>query len=138
MITADGPRYHNGHLGVLEIGSATSTVLVCRECKCGEKFLSLKMSDAYAFILSDTIETETAALQYDTEQTCLRYLKDHMIEQQLHQKSHLEYLLNVLTKPLPKSYLTLDASRPWIIYWTLCAYALLGQSNNTFNCPSST
>ncbi|KAG5437281.1 hypothetical protein PCANB_001074 [Pneumocystis canis] len=71
---------------------------------------------------------QTSTLQYNTEQACLRYLENNKIERKLHRELHLKYLLNLLANPLPKSYLTLDASRPWIIYWTLCAYALLGQS----------
>lgn len=81
----------------------------------------------HPLILPDTIETETLTLQNQTEQICLPYLIENE-NPQLYQKTHIEYLLNILTKPLPKSYLTLDASRPWIIYWTLCAYALLGKS----------
>lgn len=78
-------------------------------------------------ILPDIVQTETAAIQYETEQICLRYLTG-TTKPQFHQIKHLKYLTDILTNPLPKSYLVLDASRPWIIYWTLCAYALLGQS----------
>lgn len=81
----------------------------------------------HPLILQDIIQTETATLQDQTEQICLPYLTKE-VNPKLDQKTHVEYLLNILTNPLPKSYLTLDASRPWIIYWTLCAYALLGQS----------
>ncbi|CCJ29712.1 unnamed protein product [Pneumocystis jirovecii] len=86
------------------------------------------MHNIHPLILPDIVETETAAVQLETERICMRHLSDNIHEPQLNLTSHITYLLNVLTKPLPKPYIALDASQPWIIYWTLCAYSLLGQS----------
>jgi len=45
---------------------------------------------------------------------------------QLLRGKHSEYLTRALTLPLPPSYVSLDASRPWIIYWTLHSLDMLG------------
>mmetsp|Transcript_18063 Transcript_18063/g.51712 ORF Transcript_18063/g.51712 Transcript_18063/m.51712 type:complete len:547 (+) Transcript_18063:140-1780(+) len=45
-------------------------------------------------------------------------------------QKHIEYLTRALDRPLSPSYVSLDASRPWIIYWSLHSLDLLdGQPN---------
>jgi protein farnesyltransferase subunit beta len=38
---------------------------------------------------------------------------------------HIKYLLSGLLKPLPKSFVGLDASGPWVMYWILHSMELL-------------
>jgi len=40
-------------------------------------------------------------------------------------QKHIEYLTRALDRPLSPSYVSLDASRPWIIYWSLHSLDLL-------------
>jgi len=40
-------------------------------------------------------------------------------------QKHAEYLTRALDRPLSPSYVSLDASRPWIIYWSLHSLDLL-------------
>ena len=40
-------------------------------------------------------------------------------------QSHISYLESGLMNPLPKSFVGLDASGPWIIYWILHSLELL-------------
>lgn len=40
-------------------------------------------------------------------------------------EKHSTYLNRALTRPLASSYVSLDASRPWIVYWTLHSLDLL-------------
>ena len=44
---------------------------------------------------------------------------------QLLRQKHSEYLTRALTRTLAPSYVSLDASRPWIIYWTLHSLDML-------------
>lgn len=40
---------------------------------------------------------------------------------------HIRFLRNLGLMPkLPRGFVSLDASRPWIMYWVLCALKLLG------------
>lgn len=39
---------------------------------------------------------------------------------------HVAYCRNALLRPLSSSYISLDASRPWMIYWSLHSLDLLG------------
>lgn len=45
----------------------------------------------------------------------------------LNRKAHIAWLKGLLN-PLPTPYTTLDASRPWLIYWVVHSLALLGAS----------
>lgn len=44
----------------------------------------------------------------------------------LHRELHVEFLQRGLSEPLRPSFISLEASRPWIIYWILHALDLLG------------
>lgn len=45
----------------------------------------------------------------------------------LDRDSHIEFLQRGLSQPLKASYMSLEASRPWIAYWILHGLDLLGQ-----------
>lgn len=49
----------------------------------------------------------------------------HQYDICLLRSKHTVYCYNALTKPLPASYFSLDASRPWMIYWNLHSLDLL-------------
>jgi protein farnesyltransferase subunit beta len=40
--------------------------------------------------------------------------------------SHISYLLNALSNPLSRGFVSLDASHPWMVYWCLHSLDLLG------------
>src|SRR5271169_7151969 len=41
---------------------------------------------------------------------------------------HITFLTRLgLQTQLPRPFVALDASRPWMMYWTLCALKLLGE-----------
>ena len=44
----------------------------------------------------------------------------------LHRDRHIAYVRKALFEGLPTTMLSLDASRPWIIYWSVHTLALLG------------
>ena len=93
------------------------------------------------------LDTETTELQQDTEDECQPfYLSIPQLPQhQLHHlqsiglvdgldvcllyKNHAQYLMTALdvTKPLKSSFASLDASRPWMLYWTLHALDVMNQ-----------
>ncbi|XP_041969085.1 protein farnesyltransferase subunit beta [Aricia agestis] len=73
------------------------------------------------------IETNTSTEQIEVEQSILRYYKQFeqkasidpdlpKLKKSLHQK----FLRNYIEK-LPQSYMSLEASRPWLVYWNLNA-----------------
>ena len=52
-------------------------------------------------------------------------------------QAHTTYLINALSEPLSKGFVSLDASHPWMVYWCLHSLDLLGyfdeDSRNAFN-----
>lgn len=41
---------------------------------------------------------------------------------------HINFLTHLGLQPqLPRAFVALDASRPWMMYWTLCALKILGE-----------
>jgi hypothetical protein len=46
----------------------------------------------------------------------------------LEREKHVAFLTKLgLIDVLPKGYVSLDASRPWMMYWTLCGLKMLGE-----------
>ena|SRR5277367_1969124 len=46
----------------------------------------------------------------------------------LDKDQHILYLTRIaLMAKLPRAFVSLDASRPWIMYWVLCALRVLGE-----------
>lgn len=77
---------------------------------------------------SDGLVTDTLTTQHETEKTISELLTTHMSSftpPVLERSQHMDYLLGVFTHPLPAGYVALDASRPWLLYWTLHSLALL-------------
>lgn len=44
----------------------------------------------------------------------------------LRRKAHLAFIGKLLAKPLPAAYVAFDSTRPWLLYWSLHTYTLLG------------
>lgn len=66
---------------------------------------------------------------YEEEECRERILKEFSKTQPntvtLNSDVHIKYLLDSLTNPLPSGYVSLDASRPWLFFWSLRALSLL-------------
>ncbi|TNY17455.1 Farnesyltransferase subunit beta [Rhodotorula diobovata] len=77
---------------------------------------------------SDGVPTsETLRLQHEAEQVISSLLTEHLqasVDPLLHKDSHSTYLTRLLKVPLPKHFTGLDASRPWLLYWTMHSLAL--------------
>ena len=83
----------------------------------------------------DGFPTVTSEEQYEVEMDVLRefgkVLNSPDFEATrdivLNRESHIKFLKRGLAEPLHASYISLEASRPWIIYWILHALDLLGE-----------
>lgn len=83
----------------------------------------------------DNFPTPTSEEQHSVEMEVLREFgavlnqpdfdpSRHIV---LNRKLHVEFLKRGLAEPLHSSYISLEASRPWIIFWILHALDLLGE-----------
>ncbi|TBU21726.1 terpenoid cyclases/Protein prenyltransferase [Dichomitus squalens] len=76
---------------------------------------------------TDGYPTATSSLQSDTEITIKSHLPSSGTPQiALRKKSHFEFLLRNLRQGFPERYTSQDASQPWLIYWTLHGFSILG------------
>lgn len=76
---------------------------------------------------TDGYETSTSALQIETENVIKKHIPPAGTDQsELQKKSHFEFLLRNLRQGFPERYTSQDASQPWLIYWTLQAFSVLG------------
>jgi protein farnesyltransferase subunit beta len=76
---------------------------------------------------TDGLSSETLDTQLSVESTISTLLTTHMSSFSppvLQKGQHLTFLTNILKKPLPAGFVALDASRPWLLYWTLHSLAL--------------
>ncbi|GAA5985988.1 hypothetical protein JCM10908_006361 [Rhodotorula pacifica] len=74
---------------------------------------------------SDTLRT-----QYEIEQSISALLAEQLAgikAADLEVDLHAAYSRRLLDNPLPPYFVGLDASRPWVLYWTLHSLALMGQ-----------
>lgn len=85
--------------------------------------------------IRDNLNTETSIIQDQTVQDCLPLLADSCDPSEretrngvpkLARQEHIEYLHESL-RDLPAGFVSLDASRPWILYWALTGLSLLGE-----------
>lgn len=89
--------------------------------------------------LVDTLKTKTSEDQQETVKSILPYhtsnptgfdLNSHGVPH-LVRKKHLEYAEDGLTE-YPAQFVVIDASRPWIPYWSLFAISVLGGDTSKF------
>jgi protein farnesyltransferase subunit beta len=80
---------------------------------------------------SDGLETsETLRSQYETEQIISTLLTEQLAGSTptgLELDTHVAFCRRLLDHPLPAYFVGLDASRPWVLYWTLHSLAIAGQ-----------
>lgn len=88
--------------------------------------------------IQDALVTETLSAQQEMVWECLPYLKgtnnlssgrvqsnEHAIPS-LDRHEHIEFLHESLQE-FPAAFVTVDASRPWMVYWALMGLFLLGE-----------
>ena len=94
-------------------------------------------------LLRDEIITSTSEAQDETLHSCLPFLKaafdptrspldfnQHGVPR-LNRNEHVRYLERALEK-FPASYVGLDSSRPWMVYWGLMGLVFLGEEVESF------
>ncbi|KAJ3333362.1 hypothetical protein HDU76_008987 [Blyttiomyces sp. JEL0837] len=80
----------------------------------------------------DAYPTETSETQKEVEESVRVLLEPYEIAEKLdaidiERQKHIKYLREGL-KGLKKGYVSLDASKPWLLYWMIHALDLLGES----------
>ncbi|EIW52190.1 terpenoid cyclases/Protein prenyltransferase [Trametes versicolor FP-101664 SS1] len=85
------------------------------------------MVNVYSPTPIDGYSTPTSTLQASTENV----IKSHILpaggaQPELQKRSHFEFLLRNLRQGFPERYVSQDASQPWLIYWTLHGFSILG------------
>lgn len=77
---------------------------------------------------TDGLMTETLTSQLEVEQTISSILSEAMVDStrqlELHKDHHLRFITGLLKRPLHPGFVALDASRPWLLYWTVHSLAL--------------
>ncbi|GAA5823346.1 hypothetical protein JCM11251_007574 [Rhodosporidiobolus azoricus] len=71
--------------------------------------------------------TQTLKEQYEAEQSISSLLTSHLSSSSsalLQKDQHTTFLTRFLRQPLPPMFTGLDASRPWLLYWTIHSLAL--------------
>lgn len=48
-------------------------------------------------------------------------------------KAHIKYLLHAMCVKMPRGFVSLDASHPWMVYWTLHSLDLLGHFDDGYH-----
>ena len=84
-------------------------------------------------LIRDLLNTESSHIQDETIQECLPFLSgaeedirynDHGVPA-LDRGRHIAFLHKSL-RQLPASYVTADASRPWMMYWSMAGLSAMG------------
>lgn len=91
----------------------------------------------------DRLSTETSKLQARTIEECLPLLTavnnpasnpfdfDEYGLPSLHRQTHVDFVHNGL-EPLPAQFVAMDASRPWLMYWSLLSLYIMGEDVTAF------
>ncbi|KAH8428245.1 CAAX farnesyltransferase subunit beta RAM1 [Aspergillus melleus] len=93
-------------------------------------------------LIRDSLSTETTDLQNETVTKCLPFLAGTQSSQRgtlnqfgvpaLKRDDHIAFLYDSL-EDYPGSFVGLDASRPWLVYWALAGLSLLEEDISKFN-----
>lgn len=75
-------------------------------------------------VIEEELETESSALQLETAEECVPLLK-RTFPPSLARADHTRFLMQTIGR-LPAGFAVLDASRPWMLYWSLSAFGALG------------
>jgi protein farnesyltransferase subunit beta len=90
--------------------------------------------------IQDPLATETTDLQNQTREKCLPFLTGTHPSQRDHNEHgvpalkrdlHIGYLYDSL-EDYPAGFVAMDASRPWMVYWGLAGFAMLGEDTGRF------
>lgn len=76
---------------------------------------------------SDGVQSDTLATQIEVEQTISSLLTQAIgsgAQPLLQKDQHLRFITGILKHPLHAGFTALDASRPWLLYWTVHSLAL--------------
>ncbi len=86
--------------------------------------------------IRDQLETETSRAQDETARLCQELLatgtQTKALPPPLQREKHIAFLQGALG-PLPAGFVAVDASRPWILYWSLTAIYLLGGDTASYH-----
>jgi len=86
----------------------------------------------------DQYLTETSDLQAETESILLKHIPlDPESPPPLQRQQHLQFLVRNLAQGFPSRYISQDASQPWLLYWTLQSFSVMGvvlDPNNKQRC----
>ena len=84
------------------------------------------MAADYYFTPVDGYQTATSTLQSTTENVIKTHIPRGGEPTLLDRRMHFEFLLRNLRQGFPERYTSQDASQPWLIYWTLHGFSILG------------
>ncbi|OJT05424.1 Protein farnesyltransferase subunit beta [Trametes pubescens] len=85
------------------------------------------MVNAYSPTPIDGYSTPTSTLQASTENIIRSHIRpEGGAQPELQKRYHFEFLLRNLRQGFPERYVSQDASQPWLIYWTLHCFSILG------------
>ena len=84
------------------------------------------MEIEYQLTPTDGYRTATSALQSSTEAVIKTHIPRKGESVELERRLHFEFLLRNLRQGFPERYTSQDASQPWLIYWTLHGFSILG------------
>ena len=83
----------------------------------------------------DGYPSDTSQLQTSTEKVLRSRLDSVLADENSEEKSagpvlardqHLQFLLRNLRQGFPERYVSQDASQPWLIFWTLQGFSVMG------------
>lgn len=87
----------------------------------------------------DKYETETSKVQNETHEIIVPFLEGNPNDHSLNafgipqlQRKHHATIFKQLLGDYPGRYATLDASRPWMVYWVLQSMTALGLDINSY------
>ncbi|KAG7443637.1 terpenoid cyclases/Protein prenyltransferase [Guyanagaster necrorhizus] len=81
---------------------------------------------------TDAYPTSTSHIQRETEELLLKHLPlprnddTKALYLELHKTKHMQWLVRNLAQGFPARYVSQDASQPWLMFWTLQAFSILG------------
>lgn len=93
--------------------------------------------------IADDLETRTTDLQNDTVEECVPLLNainhpssnpfnfDETGLPYLKKRAHIDFVCDGLDQ-LPAQFVAMDASRPWLMYWSLLSLYIMGQEVEEF------
>jgi protein farnesyltransferase subunit beta len=88
--------------------------------------------------LRDALVTETSESQDAAVEECLQLLVDPEGDLNVHgisslaREKHIKFLKTSLRGPFPKTFVAVDSSRPWMLYWALTGLYLLGEDVSVY------